>query len=445
MSKLWELSEAISRSYVPAFAEGVNFDDIMALNGMVRKGAIASVVESGRGRGIFGTTIPAGTVISVVGNSDARFVSQLDTLISVAAINEIQKLVFSTAPASGGFKVIFEGETTAVVAWNAGAAGLQAALESLSNIGVGNVVVSGTFDASGVLITFQGTLGASNRTQVSITENTLNGGISITPSTLTQGDKAKTALMTLVAEDTGPIAAPTNSLTVIETPVVGLQEFTNEQDATLGRDIETDPEAKERRENELQLAGAATTEAIRADMLELEGVTAAVVFSNRKSIVDIDGRPPHSVDIVVEGGDEDEIAEAIFNTVADGIDIIGAITKTVIDSQGFAQTIKFSRPTEIDVWIEVDVTIDPALFPSDGEDLIEEKILQYGASLSMGDDVVVFGSAPALSCSFDDVPGMTDLVFRVGTSASPTLDNNIPIAPREKANFDSARILVTVL
>lgn len=444
-SKIWELAEAVSRAYVPIYAEGAQVDNILALSGIVRKVATFSKIDSGRAFGVFGTLIPAGTIISVSGDDTVQFSTDLDATIDQAAVNEVQKLAFSITPTGGSFKIVFEGETTAAIPFSASAAGVQSALEALSNVGVGNVSVSGAIDdTTGLTITFIGTLGGSNRDQISITENVLTAATTITPSTFTQGSKAKTGLINLTATQSGPLAAPTGSLTVIETPVVGLEDFTNEEDAELGRNIETDQEAKLRRELELELSGSSTRNAIRAQILELDDVTAVVVFSNRLSIFDIDGRPPHSVDIVVQGGDEDVIAQTIFDVVADGIGFFGDITKTVIDSQGFGNEVKFSRPVEVDIWIEVDVTKNPALFPVDGADQIKQKILDWGNSRTIGQDVIVFGSDP-LSCSFDDVPGMIDLVFRVGTSASPTNDDNVAIAARELAKFDSARILVTVL
>jgi hypothetical protein len=231
---------------------------------------------------------------------------------------------------------------------------------------------------------------------------------------------------------------------VIDTPVVGLEEFTNEEDAVLGRDIENDQDAKLRREQELTKAGSCTVEAIKADMLDINDVTAAVVFQNNLSITDFEGRPPKSIDVVVQGGDEDDIALALFLTTAAGTtQTVGAILKNVVDSQGFTQPIRFSRPEEVNVWVEVDVTKDPALFPVDGADQIKAKILAWGLARTIGQDVIVFGTDP-ISCSFDEVPGMIDLVFRVGTAPAPVGDGNVAITARQIAMFDTARITVNV-
>lgn len=444
-ASIWELAEAVSRAYVPVFAEDAQLDNVLALTGLTRKLATFSKVDSGRARGVFGTVVPAGTIVSVENDEAALFTTDDPATISITAVNEVQKLSFSVTPVSGNFKIVFDGEITAVIAWNASAAAVQAALEALVNIGPGNALVTGAItSATGLTITFQAAMGGLPQPQVSTTENNLLALSVITPTTLTQGEKAKSPFVNLTATVTGPVAAPTGSLIVIETPVVGLQEFINEEDAILGRNIENDQDAKLRREQELTKAGSCTVEAIKADMLDINDVTAAVVFQNNLSITDFEGRPPKSIDVVVQGGLNAEIGQALFLTIAAGVtQTVGDILINVIDSQGFTQPIRFSRPQEVAIWIEVDVTKDPALFPIDGAAQIKAKILTWGLKRTIGQDVIVFGTDP-LSCSFDDVPGMLDLVFRIGIAPAPVGDANVAITARQIAMFDTARITVAV-
>jgi len=246
----------------------------------------------------------------------------------------------------------------------------------------------------------------------------------------------------LVAETEGPVQANAGTLTVIETPIAGLNSFTNTLDADLGAESETDPELKSRRDNELQIAGSCTIEAILSELNARELVEAVIVFQNNSSIEDIDGRPPHSLDIVVLGDVEQDLADAIFLVVGGGIETIGDITKTVVDSQGFDQTIKFSRPTGVNIWFETDITKDPNLYPVDGDTQIENALLAHAETLTVGQDIIVFGSN-SISGIFNDIPGILDFVIRIGKTATPTIDDNIVITPREIAQFDSSRITVT--
>ena len=70
--------------------------------------------------------------------------------------NEIQSVRVSNAT-GGTFTLTFSGQTTAPIAFNATAAQVQAALEALSNVGSGNLsVTGGDVNTSPVVITFIG-------------------------------------------------------------------------------------------------------------------------------------------------------------------------------------------------------------------------------------------------------------------------------------------------
>jgi len=249
---------------------------------------------------------------------------------------------------------------------------------------------------------------------------------------------------TWTSDTEGPVIANAGTLTIIETPVTGWDSVTNALDAILGTDVEADSDLKIRRLQELAVAGRSTTEAIRSKLLGISGVTAAVVFENDTFIVDVDNRPPKSVDIVVQGGVDQDIGDKIFDVVAAGIERIGDISVNVIDSQGFTQVQKFSRPTQINIYVEIDLTVDVNIFPTDGATQAETAIIAHGDSLGIGTDVIVHGS-DSLECSLGGIPGINDIVIRIGKTASPTTDANVSIGAREVPDFDTSRITVTTL
>jgi hypothetical protein len=103
------------------------------------------------------------------------------------AKNEIQDVTISGAPTGGSFTLTFDGQTTGAIAYNATAADVQSALEALSNIGVGDVAVTG--NAGGpYTVTFQGVLGATDVPQLTATSS-LTGGTSpsVTVTTTQEG------------------------------------------------------------------------------------------------------------------------------------------------------------------------------------------------------------------------------------------------------------------
>lgn len=91
-------------------------------------------------------------------------------------VNEVQTVTITGGPTGGTFRLTWNGQQTAVIAYNANAATVQAALEALSNIGVGNVVVGGgPGPATPYTVTFVGQFASENVAQMTAT-HTFTGG-----------------------------------------------------------------------------------------------------------------------------------------------------------------------------------------------------------------------------------------------------------------------------
>lgn len=190
--------------------------------------------------------------------------------------------------------------------------------------------------------------------------------------------------------ETGPIVANAGTLTVIVTPVSGWNSITNDADATLGEDEETDADLRLRRVEELRATGSASVEALKADISTVADVEEVVIFENTALTTDVDGVPGKAFEAVVLGGEDADIAEQIFNSKSAGIEAYGTTTETVTDSQGFDHTIKFTRPTEKTMMVEIFTTIDADEFPSDGADQIKQAVVDRADELQgIGDDVIL--------------------------------------------------------
>ncbi len=222
----------------------------------------------------------------------------------------------------------------------------------------------------------------------------------------------------------------------------------NQPDPTVvGQDLETDVELRLRRVEDLRAQGNATIEAIKSDVLEVVGVEEVFVFNNSGDIVDGDGLPPHSFEVVVNApaATDAQIATAIFLSGGAGIGSFGSITEVVTDSQGFAQTIKFSRATEATIFIDITVVTntDPLVgpvYPLDGDEQVKSALVAKGATLGIGDDVIL----EFIKCDAFDVSGVTDItVFEMDVTEFPSATANIPIDGREISDFDTSRIVVT--
>ena len=240
----------------------------------------------------------------------------------------------------------------------------------------------------------------------------------------------------MTAEETGPILANTGTLTVIETPIVGVDSITNAADAILGRYIETNSELKSRRLTLLQRSGTAASSGIRNALLLLDNVVQALV---------LDGVIEHQINIIVQGGDDNEIAETIFLSVGAGlvVGLQGAEIIPITDSQGITRDIKFARPSLIDVYMIINITpnTNPAegeLYPVDGDQQVKDAVLSFVVGWLIGQDVVV----NQFYTPINTINGVIGIEIKVGTAPAPTLSNNIGIDFDELADFDSARITV---
>ena len=106
-------------------------------------------------------------------------------IVNVNTFNEVQSVSYGTATA-GSFTLTFAGQTTTAIPFNAAASGagsVQAALEALGNIGVGNVTVTGA--AGAYVVTFVGTLGSANLPQLLAKSSLTNAGATVAINTAT--------------------------------------------------------------------------------------------------------------------------------------------------------------------------------------------------------------------------------------------------------------------
>lgn len=92
------------------------------------------------------------------------------TTQGAVGVNEVQSVTIPTTATGGTYTLTYSGETTAAITYNADATTVQTALLLLSNLDTGDVVVTGGPGATAALvITFGGTLAATNVAQITAT------------------------------------------------------------------------------------------------------------------------------------------------------------------------------------------------------------------------------------------------------------------------------------
>lgn len=248
------------------------------------------------------------------------------------------------------------------------------------------------------------------------------------------------------ATETGPRVAPAGTVTQIDTPVSGWDTVTNALDhSVLGADVEKDSAYRLRQVAELRAQGGSTAPAIRAKVRAVENVTECFVFENDTGVTDANGVPPYSFECVVEGGDDNAVAQAIRNSKPVGTPSYGTTTETVEDANGFPVDDSFSRPTNLNIYITVTVTVFATKFPSDGADTLKEALAAYEENYTIGAEVRASALMPTIFSTFDPGVILESTMPLIGTSASPGSSSTITVTNRQKARLDTSRIVINVV
>lgn len=194
----------------------------------------------------------------------------------------------------------------------------------------------------------------------------------------------------------GAVEAVPGTITKINTPQAGWISVTNEVPAVVGQPIELDEELRERQAISVALPSRNMLDGTRAAIKAISGVSRSHVYDNDTAVTDAKGIPSHSICAVVEGGLEEDIAEAIYLHKGPGGGTYGTTTYNYTNEDGVTTPIRFSRP----VYHSIDVTItirQGTGYTTDLLNSIQEAVEAYLLSLSIGDDVYLTGIITAIT------------------------------------------------
>lgn len=153
-----------------------------------------------------------------------------------------------------------------------------------------------------------------------------------------------TASCTARAEKIGAVYVPKSAIFTIITPTLGWQKVSATADAMPGDKVETDAELRLRQ----RLSVAIPSQSILAGMLgavaNIKGVSSVRAYDNDGEITDARGIPAHTIAIIVDGGADQDIAQAIYTKKTPGVGTFGATAIVIYDKYGIPLTIRFARP-----------------------------------------------------------------------------------------------------
>lgn len=239
----------------------------------------------------------------------------------------------------------------------------------------------------------------------------------------------------------GKMEIPINTVTNIVTPINGWEGVTNTKTLSIGRNDETDTELRQRWSLSVYQKASNMLEAIQANVFRrVTGVVACVAYENNTDIVDIYGRLPHSIEVIVDGGDEQDIAEMIFRYTCGGIDFNGTISKEVTDVANVKHIVKFNRPTEVKIWLKLSITKNvEESWDSNGIARLKQLIVDFGNEHTIGQDVIL---QKFIALIYDNITGVgfVEIKAAKGNTVGIYSNKNIVINATEKPIFDLDRI-----
>lgn len=245
------------------------------------------------------------------------------------------------------------------------------------------------------------------------------------PITIGTGGTAET---TFRVSENGPVDIAANSVTTIITTIPGWDTVNNAAAGVLGRDLETRFEFESRRAASVAANAHGSTSALYGTIANLSGVLDVQVLENVgpdpvvKYGVTV---PGHGVTVCVYGGEDADIAEAIYNKKDNGCDT-GGNTKIVHQDADYSNAVYeylIMRPTPVNFWVKVTLGKGSALTESQKAAIIEAVSSDfYGRNVNSGNARVGLAStvyASRFFCPVLHIEGITNILsIEIALSAS---------------------------
>ena len=188
-------------------------------------------------------------------------------------------------------------------------------------------------------------------------------------------------------EDIGAIEALPHSVNQIVNITKGWLSVDNPLRASVGEPIETDANLRIRQGLSVASPSLNMVESLYAGIVALNNVSTCKIYDNDSHRTDLNGIPPHSVSCVVEGGNSADIARVIYLRKGPGTGTYGTTTETVQTSTGLTTDIKFFRPSDLSIDIQISIT-RTNLYTSDTENKIKQAIQDYFQNIMIGTDIL---------------------------------------------------------
>lgn len=425
ISDLWETAQDNYYAKYPATATGVSLDNAVQYGG-IRRAANKRTSYRLHCTGDDGTYVREEAIVATNTSPEVRLKNADEFEITRDAFNRVSIKVASAEV--GVYSVTINGS--------------QYSFSSPD--GVEEDIITGLAKA---ITDDEYTITAENNT-LTIKDKTISrSNVLILSDNLTTS--SVTVIATFLTEEYGKITLPYGIVTKMVNNVTGFTAVTNLLEPTYGRKQESDIELRQSYIAKSALRSNTMIESIVGELLNnIENVESASGYENDTDYVDSRGLPPHSIEIIVEGGDNSEIAQAILRRKAGGIQTYGSIEVGVPGVYGDTIPVRFNRPDYLYTWLKVVLHGDKSQLPTNYASLAIQALISDGAEFVAGTNLLTQLLNDGI---YDAVAGLTYVEIYTAYGASSTYvpeasdykQKNIIVTSRQKVLIDEKRIEVS--
>lgn len=426
IAELWETAQNSYYAKYPATATGINLDNAVQYGG-IRRVADRRTVYPLHCTGDDGTYVRENTIVATCTTPEIRLYSAAEFQITRESCNSADIIV--SAVQAGVYSVTIDGNQYSYLSPDGDETGI---IQGLAE----------TIDLEGYAVT------AENGNVLRIADSVKNRS-----SMLVLSDNLTTRSVTTIAQfytqDYGRITLPYGIVTKMVNNITGFSKVTNLMEPVYGRKAETDIELRQSYIAKSALRSNTMIDSIVAELLNnVDNVESASGYENDTDVTDARGLPPHSIEIIAEGGDNTQIAQAILRRKAGGIQTHGSVIVDVPGNYGDVIPVRFNRPEYLYTWMKIVLHGDASKLPSNYVQLTIQSLIEDGAQLKAGTSLLTQLLTDGI---YDTVSGLTYIEIYTAYSIDSTYVpesseyqmKNIMVTSRQKVRIDETRIGVT--
>jgi len=426
----WQLVQTIYNARYPSTAQGIQLDLIGQINAIKRLAPQKSRVFEGF-EGTNSTVIPAGTQLK--SDRGDIYETPVEKLLDNTKTNQIEVETITVID-SHTYIIIIDSNSVDYISSG------SATKEEITN------GIIAAINAQTLFLLVEATEIDASLGTFYITSNDGERAFEVTLNLDFQLNKFWTPIK-IQTQEPGILEAGAGTITTIVTPISGLDSVINFTDVIVGDNLQSDDDYRLRLFEEVRRLGGGSLEAIKDRILNnVDGVIQVRAFENDTMIIEpVTLRPPKSIEILVEGGDDQDIAEELWIAKGGGIETFGTESVIITDSQGSLRNIHFSRPVKAYIWFKITLIVNTD-FPADGADLIKENITLTGRSrFGIGDEILI----QEFYCPIYEVEGIENAIIEIQKTPDLTppvsyVTTNLTLADDESPLFDTTRIEVLI-